>query len=86
MGKLMKKFVDSRDEAFIVIFFNSSIFFIKKFNFNFIFCFLLQEKCKAAMFEKHGEDISTHPPHDFKLWLKARATDRPDTNQVYGMP
>jgi hypothetical protein len=41
MGKLMKKFVDSRDEAFIVIFFNSSIFFIKKFNFNFIFCFLL---------------------------------------------
>jgi hypothetical protein len=38
------------------------------------------------MFVKHEKDTSVNPPHNPKLWMKARATDRPNKNQVYGMP
>jgi len=55
----MKKFVDSRDEAFIVIFFNSSIFFIKKFNLIPFFVFFYRKNAKLQCLKNMEK---TFPP------------------------
>jgi len=35
------------------------------------------------MIVKHGEGVSTHPPHDPQLWLKIEVTNESDKNWVY---
>jgi hypothetical protein len=33
-----------------------------------------------------GEDTSTHLPYDPQAWLEIVAGNKPDKNQVYGLP